>query len=213
MAAGCTQPHSVRVKADFTTDKEVYNLYDEVALTNLSFADGGEIDIYKWEWGDGNVSFEEVPSSSVTSEVEAEIRIRLTVVVSAYNVGDTCSRVVRFVDGNIPPTADFTWSPTPVYKGRTILLSDTSTDPDGKIVSRIWNVAGVEYTDEAISIVAMPDKPAPSHVATRGVAGDIDPLTPPVQVAEMMTVTLTVVDNGRKEATITKQIPVYNEDD
>ena len=211
-AAGCNNEPGARVKADFSTDKEVYNLYDEVLLTNLSSSDGTEIDVYRWEWGDGQVSYEKVPSVAPTASEECSLKIRLTAVASSANVGDTLTRVVRFVDGNIAPTAEFTWSPTPVYIGRSIQFTDNSTD-DGKIVSWLWNIGGVEFTEQNPTVIAAPDGKVKAMSATKSVIGDIDPLQPPVQQAETLTVTLTVTDNGFKTGTITKKISIYNEDD
>lgn len=211
-AIGCKREPVVQVKADFSTDKEVYNLYDDVLLTNLSSSEGAEIDVYKWEWGEGNVSYEKVPSIAPTATEVCSFKIRLTAVASSANVGDTLTRVVRFVDENIAPTADFTWSPTPVYIGRPLQLTDASTD-DGKVVSWLWNIGGVEFTEQNPTVIAAPDGKVKAMSATKSVIGEIDPLQPPVQQAETLTVTLTVTDNGFKTGTITKQISIYNEDD
>lgn len=212
VTSGCKQAADVRVKADFSTDKDVYNLYDEVLLTNLSSSDGAQIDVYRWEWGDGNVSYEKVPSIAPTSDEECMLKIRLTAVASSANVGDTLTRAVRFVDGNIPPTADFTWSPAPVYIGRPLQFTDTSTD-DGRIVSWLWNIGGVEFTEQNPTVIAAPDGKIKVQAATKSVIGVIDPLNPPVQQADTLTVTLTVTDNGFKAGNITKKILIYNEDD
>ena len=123
-----------------------------------------------------------------------------------------CSRIVRFVDENTPPKADFTWSPETVYNGQQLTFTDTSTD-DGKIVSWLWNIGGVEFTEQNPTVIAAPDGKVKAMSATKSVIGDIDPLQPPVQQAETLTVTLTVTDNGFKTGTITKKISIYNEDD
>lgn len=212
VAVGCNDGPSVRVKADFSTDKEVYNLYDEVVLTNLSSAEGAEIDVYKWEWGDAQASFKEIPAEPITSDKVRTMRIRLTAVASACNVGDTCSRVIRFVDENVPPTADFSWSPEPVYKGEPLHFTDISTD-DGRIVSWLWNIGGEEFTEQHPTIIAAPDGKVRPAADSRSVIGDIEPLLPPVQQGERLTVTLTVTDNGFKTGTVTKEIMIYTQDD
>lgn len=210
-AVGCVSVTQARVVADFSTDKEVYNLYDEVVLTNLSTADGAEIDAYKWEWGDGNVSFEKVPSIPISSDVECTIRIMLTAVASGVNVGDTCSIVIRFVDGNMAPKADFDWSPSIVYRGTPLQFTDASTDADGRIVSWLWNIGGVEFTEQNPLIIAAPDGKVTPPV--RSVTGDIEPLTPPVQIADTLTVKLKVTDNGFKTDSLTKKILIYSQDE
>ena len=212
VAIACQNEPGARVKADFSTDKQVYNLYDEVVLTNLSSAEGAEIDVYKWEWGEGQASFERVPSEVLTSDKTCSFRIRLTAVASSHNVGDTCSRIVRFVDENTPPKADFTWSPETVYNGQQLTFTDTSTD-DGKIVSWLWNIGGAEFTEQNPTIFAAPDGKVKSLALKRSVSGDIEPLNPPVQQGETLTVTLTVTDNGFKTDSVTKEIMIYTKDD
>lgn len=213
VAAACNDEPIARVKADFSTDKEVYNLYDEVVLTNLSSAEGAEIDVYKWEWGEGEASFEETPSIAISSDKVGSMRIRLTAVASARNVGDTCSRVIRFTDGNIAPKAGFDWSPTPVYTGRLLQFTDTSTDSDGRIISWLWNIGGVEFTEQNPAVFAAPDGKVKAGPSTKAVTGDIDPLQPPVQIADTLTVSLKVTDNGFKSDSLTRKILIYNEED
>ncbi len=40
---------------------------------------------------------------------------------------------------NVPPTADFTWTPNPVQAGDKVFAIDLSEDPDGKIVQWHWD--------------------------------------------------------------------------
>lgn len=50
---------------------------------------------------------------------------------------------------NQPPTAGFTYSPSFIYEGDTINLTDTSTDPDNNISSHLWTIKmpdGSSYT-------------------------------------------------------------------
>ena len=75
LAAACNKAPSV--KAYFTTDKEVYEIFDEVLIQNLSSAKGTTIGMCKWEWN-GNVVYKDDPGVIVFQEV-GEYPIKLTV--------------------------------------------------------------------------------------------------------------------------------------
>lgn len=54
MLAGC-QKNEVKIHADFTTDKDVYELYEDIKLTNTSYAENAYVMASKWEWDDNKV--------------------------------------------------------------------------------------------------------------------------------------------------------------
>ena len=49
--ASCVRQPVVSVNADFTTNKEVYEIYEDVIITNVSTATNDIIVACKWEWG------------------------------------------------------------------------------------------------------------------------------------------------------------------
>ena len=62
---------------------------------------------------------------------------------------DVSNKVYFLIIRNRPPTANFTYSPSTVYEGDTITLTDTSTDPDNNITSHRWTIKkpdGSSYT-------------------------------------------------------------------
>ena len=99
-----------------------------------------------------------------------------------------------------------------MFKGQTLQFTDTSTD-DGRIVSWLWNIGGAEFTEQNPSISAAPDGEVRQLAPTRSVVGDIDPLQPPIQQGEILTVKLTVTDNGFKTDSVTKEIMIYTQDE
>ena len=50
--ASCVKP-KVSVNAEFTTDKDVYEVYENVIITNTSTAVNDIIVACKWDWGTG----------------------------------------------------------------------------------------------------------------------------------------------------------------
>lgn len=86
---------------------------------------------------------------------------------------------VKYVEGNSPPTADFTYS----ISGKTVTFSDNSTDSDGTIASWQWDFDGDGIVDST--------EQNPSYTyASYGTYN----------------VTLTVTDNDGATASVTKQI-------
>ncbi|OEG00196.1 hypothetical protein BHF71_05775 [Vulcanibacillus modesticaldus] len=82
--------------------------------------------------------------------VSDERLIRVEGQVYSNGVWSNVSNKVYFkIVRNTPPTANFTYTPSTVYEGDTITLTDTSTDPDGNISSHLWTIKkpdGSTYT-------------------------------------------------------------------
>lgn len=53
LATASCMKQEVSVNADFTTDKDVYELHEDVVLTNTSTATNDIIVACKWDWGTG----------------------------------------------------------------------------------------------------------------------------------------------------------------
>ena len=84
-------------------------------------------------------------------------------------------------DGNTGPVATFTYEYAPNdVSGNNAFLVDVSTDSDGEIVSRQWDVDGAGFGDESVALFQDPDTP--------------------------FTVTLTVTDDGGATSTVTETI-------
>ncbi len=86
--------------------------------------------------------------------------------------------------GNIPPIADFTFTPTHPHVRQIVRFRSTSTDPDGQIVHWFW-----WFGDGGVGIGGGPAK-SYNHAGT-------------------YTVTLLVRDNEGAESKVTKQITIY----
>ena len=134
---GCTDD-SVSIHAEFTTDKDVYELNEDIYLTNTSWAENARVISSKWEW-DGKKMWGHQPEEPISFDRTGEFEIRLTVTTDIGNKASTCIRTVKVQDTNVRPIADFSYTPTEGIKaGDKVTFTDKSTDPDGSIVSWEW---------------------------------------------------------------------------
>src|SRR5262249_18079843 len=60
-----------------------------------------------------------------------------------------------------PPSASFSVSPTSPIPGQAVTLTDTSTDPDGTVASRAWDLNGDGVYAEGTGTTATTSFPAP----------------------------------------------------
>ena len=180
-AVSCVQKPKVSVIADFTTDKDVYEIYEEIKITNVSKSTNDIIIACKWEWGSEYVWGKQL-EKTLSFDSEGEKEIKLTVVTDS-GVSGTCVKTITVQDTNKRPVADFTYSPsTGIKAGDTVQFTDKSTDPDGKIVAWEWKIGANTVTEQNPKFVL--NEP-----------GDIE-------------VTLTVTDNQRGKGSVTKVINV-----
>ena len=178
--ASCTKP-KVSAHADFSTDKTVYELYEDITVTNLSTATNDIIVACKWEWG-GNYKWGKQLEEPISFDSEGEKEIKLTVVTNS-NVSETCIKTITIQDTNTRPVADFEWSPADgIAAGDPVQFTDKSSDPDGSVVAWEWKFGANTVTEQ-------------NPTFTFAEFGDID-------------VTLTVTDNQKKKTSVTKTIHV-----
>ena len=181
LAAACVQKPVVRVNADFTTDKEVYEIYEAIKITNTSTAVNDIIVACKWEWGSEHVWGKQL-ETPLSFDSEGDKEITLTVVTDS-GVSGTCTKTIKVQDTNKRPVADFTYSPSSgITAGDEVQFTDKSTDPDGKIVAWEWRFGTNIVTEQN-----------PKY--TFNEVGEIE-------------VTLTVTDNQKGKGSISKKINV-----
>ncbi|WP_123039502.1 PKD domain-containing protein [Cohnella candidum] len=103
-----------------------------------------------------------------------------------------CSQAIRTVTViNRAPTADFEWSPNPVYEGDTVFLTNRSSDPDGDPLTYAWTISG------------------PNGYSLSGSSKDLT--LPGTQTADRpgaYRITLKVQDPSEAEASVTKTLIV-----
>ena len=179
--ASCVRQPVVSVNADFTTNKEVYEIYEDVIITNVSTATNDIIVACKWEWGSEYVWGKQL-EKPLSFDSVGEKEIKLTAVTNS-NVSGTCIKKIMVQDTNIRPVADFDWSPKEgITAGDEVQFTDKSTDADGTITAWEWKIGANTVTGQ-------------NPKFTFNEFGDIE-------------VTLTVTDNQRGKGSVTKVVHV-----
>lgn len=180
--AGCTLEPKVSITADFSTNKDVYELYEDIILTNNSYAENTRVISSKWEW-DSKKMWGHNPETPISFDRTGDFEIRLTVTSDVGNLTSTCVKTVKIQDTNVRPVVDFSWDPASGLRaGDKVKFTDKSTDPDGSIVAWEWQIGSNVVYDQ----------------------------NPEVELTEFgdLKVTLTVTDNMKGKSSKTVVIPV-----
>jgi PKD repeat protein len=123
---------------------------DPMTLENISFTDlssdpDGTIINWTWDFDDGNLSYLQHPIHSYSTE--GQYNVTLTVVDDDYDTDSTIT-TLNIVDVT-EPNANFSYTPLVPTILETIYFTDTSSDPDGFIVSWSWDFGdGNSSTDQ-----------------------------------------------------------------
>ncbi len=101
-------------------------------FTDTSVDYDGTVVSWHWNFGDGNTSTQQHPTH--TYAVDGTYMVTLTV-TDNEGATDPISKDVTVTPPNIPPTASFIY----ITNELTVEFTNTSTDPDGTIVSNEWD--------------------------------------------------------------------------
>ena len=177
LVTGCTDDEEIQVQAGFMTNKEVYEIGDQIIITNTSVAKNAQIAVCKWEVM-GTVSYELTAPEPFYLDEGGDYLVRLKVTSDRGAVKSVCEKTIKVVDDGARPTADFAWNPENIVAGEEITFIDKSISVEGsEIIERQW-VFGAIYSKEE------------NPVITFGSHGKID-------------VSLTVTDTKRRKNTKT----------
>jgi PKD repeat protein len=136
--------------ADFTYSPSSPTKSDIIHFADTSTDPDGTITLWSWEFGDGATSSIQNPTHQYTDDGTYLVNLRIADDNWASNSGSK-DIVVSNVLGvsNVPPTADFTYSPSSPTDLDVIHFTDASTDPDGTIMSWSWNFGdGINSTSK-----------------------------------------------------------------
>ncbi|HVL48823.1 MAG TPA: PKD domain-containing protein [Candidatus Thermoplasmatota archaeon] len=95
---------------------------------------------WSWTFGDGASSAARNPTHSYSAVGSYTVRLVVT-----DDDGMTREATAIVNAGNLPPVADFTWSPLYPEMGQRTNFTDLSHDPDGSIVNWTWWVGVPPY--------------------------------------------------------------------
>jgi PKD repeat protein len=120
---------------------------------SASYDPDGTITSYGWAFGDG------ATASGVTRYYRFPSPGTYTVILTVTDnngATDTEVRTVQIGPTNLPPVASFTYSPPSPRLGEQILLSASSSyDPDGTIVSYLWDLDGDGFDDTSGQVTSV----------------------------------------------------------
>ncbi|MDD3492036.1 MAG: PKD domain-containing protein [Candidatus Thermoplasmatota archaeon] len=143
--ANDTSNNSVTVEDIFViayppTARVTYFPSDPTDLDIISF-DGsnstdpdGTLVNYTWTFGDGTTDYGETAHHRYQDDGSYKVRLTVTDNDGAW---DTWEKVLSIA--NVPPVADFTFSPSQAIVGQTIQFTDSSSDPDGSVKAWRWD--------------------------------------------------------------------------
>ncbi len=132
--------------AAFTFSPEQPTDVEAVSFADASTDTDGTIDSWSWEFGDGTTSTVQNPSHQFADD--GEFQVCLTVTDDDGASTQTCQDVTVL---NVAPIASFTSAPDALRTITPVTLEDTSTDADGSIASRLWDLGdGTTSTDAVV---------------------------------------------------------------
>lgn len=145
LALSCNKAEEVRVTAAFTTNKDVYQVGEDVVITNESQVSGDILSFCRWAFGDGdNISYRyTIDVDDLSFTVPGTYTITLTAYAEQGAGEDSCQKTIKVIEENDVPWADFK-CPSTVRVGEEVLFEDCSVDHIGGIDSWTWNIGGIE---------------------------------------------------------------------
>jgi RHS repeat-associated protein len=139
----------VQLRAVTNHGGPLLNVYDFQTFTMIrgglvapfesrSIAGGTPIVFWRWEFGDGDVSFEEHPTHEYAAPGEYLVRIE---VIDEYGLW---AQTELLYSAEAPPTADVAFSPALIHESETITFLDTSVPSSASqpLVATIWDIDG-----------------------------------------------------------------------
>lgn len=152
-ALSCAKKAPVQVTASFTTDKDVYQVGEELIIKNHSTVQNNILAFCKWEFGNTG-DYRKVYTidvEGITFDKPGMYNIILTAYAEQGAGSDTYTKQVYVIDENDIPFADFTY-PKVIRKGVEVPFEDQSTDKVGGITTWLWIIDGVPYPYRSPSV-------------------------------------------------------------
>lgn len=188
-SGGTTPPVNRPPTADFTRSPQSPVTGQTVTFTDASTDSDGTITARAWDLDDDR-AFDDGSTASVSRSFAAPgdytVRLQVTDNTDAPAVATKVVTVTAAASGNVAPSASFSQSAAAPVAGDSVTFTDTSTDSDGTIQSRAWDLDDDGAFDDATT---------PTATRSFAAAGDY-------------TVRLQVTDNGGATATASRVVRV-----
>jgi len=123
--------------AEFSISPASPTTADTITFEDESTDDDGSVVSWDWDFGDGSTSDKQSPSHKY--EEADTYSVTLNVKDDEGAIGSVTQRITVSVPANVPPVADFTFSPSLPQEGSPVAFEDKSTDSDGTISSWAWD--------------------------------------------------------------------------
>jgi parallel beta-helix repeat protein len=120
--------------ANFTYNPSSPTDLDIIQFTDASTDSDGVIVNWTWDFDDGNISYLQNPTHQYADD--GTYLVNLTVMDNDYEY-DSLNRLITVT--NVPPEANFTYSPLNPTDLDTVQFTDSSYDLDGDIVNYTWD--------------------------------------------------------------------------
>jgi PKD repeat protein len=127
--------------ADFLYTPEHPTILDVIQFTDLSSDLDGSIVNWSWDFGDGTFSSLQHPTHQYTQKTSFTVMLQVMDDDGAFDSWSASLTV-----SNIPPVANFTYTPAHPTNTTDISFSDTSTDNDGTINGWWWDFDDGTYS-------------------------------------------------------------------
>ena len=172
-ALSCKKDPAVEVTASFTTNKDVFQVGEEIIIENTSTVKNNILAFCQWEYGDksGIQKAYGLELEGISFPLPGLYTITLTAYAEQGAGQDSYSRQVLVIDENDIPWANFT-CPAQARVGEEVYFEDRSVDNIGGIKSWKWNIGGTGSVIDSPVIVF--DAPATGVLVTLTVTDAYD---------------------------------------
>jgi PKD repeat protein/dienelactone hydrolase len=129
--------------ASFTYTPSNPTIQDLISFFDTSEEYEDPIVSWLWEFGDGTTS----TLQNVTHRFSTKGNHEVTLKVTDDKAEDSITQII--VVRNLPPNANFTYSPSNPNEGEEIQFTDLSTDPEEQEFSRLWDFKDGSTSDQS----------------------------------------------------------------
>jgi hypothetical protein len=157
VAVSCSKAPVVEITAGFTTNKDVYQVGEEVIIENTTVVENDFLAFCEWEYdGEEEKQYHYgLEFEGLSFKTPGTYVITLTSYTEAHSVvatKDTYSKTIVVIDENDTPWAFFT-CPDVIKVGEEVIFKDGSQDKIGGVQSWHWTIGEIVNESENASVV------------------------------------------------------------